>query len=136
MISISTIKSRYYKAAKKIPCFSGQAGFQTRPHHDGTAHVEAEDGGYSSVVTERGQTYEVRRTDDPDELLYWLVRDLTFGLACDFEVAHRREGEDSRRQFFAKQIEYMEAISQDWAKQLTDEKKAILEEHPYNDEGR
>ena len=70
MKSINTIKSRYYKLVKKIPGFSGQPAFQTRPHHDGIAYVEIEGEEYLYVLTERGETYGVRRTRDPDELLY------------------------------------------------------------------
>ena len=134
MKSLSTIKAKYYELAKEIFAPKALICFAMTEQHDGSAHCETDGDEYLYVVTERGQTYETRRTWDPDELLYWLVSDLTFSMSCDFELKHRRPGEDSRRQLFAKNIGYMETISSAWAKRKKAELDAVLVEHPYNDE--
>jgi len=61
-------------------------------------HIEMARAGYAYVVVERGVEQSRQVTGDLDELLWWVFRDVTFDTACSFEVAHRREGEDFRRQ--------------------------------------
>ena len=105
----------------------------TTPQHDGSAHAERWFNWFHYVRTERGAEYERRRTRDERELLYWLLGDLTFQLACDFEVRNRRHGEDFRRQLFTKQLEYFGALEAAWAVRCRAEQTEILKDHPFND---
>ncbi|PXA98229.1 hypothetical protein DMC47_09485 [Nostoc sp. 3335mG] len=98
----------------------------------GTPHIEV-DSRYHFVVCERGNEFERRTTDDLDELLYWILEGVTFSMASNFEVKHRRPGEDSRRQLFAKQIEYLERLSPQWAARQEAEHAEILSRHPFVD---
>jgi hypothetical protein len=93
---------------------------------DGTPHIEV-GSRYHFVVFER------RTTDDLDELLYWIFDGVTFSMASNFEVKHRRPGEDSRRQLFAKQIEFLERLSPEWAARQDAEHAEILSRHPFVD---
>src|SRR3954464_13794212 len=53
-------------------------------------HIEFSDGRYHYVVVERG--CELRRDSSPDanEILYCVFEGVTFSMACDYEVRHRR----------------------------------------------
>lgn len=103
-ITIERLRKRYefladqFREAVQISDPRRIAPFLTSPSHDGTPHVEYEGWTLFYVVTECGQEYERRETSDPDELLYWLVREAASAAASDWELRHRREGEDSRRQ--------------------------------------
>ncbi|MEN3748509.1 Imm63 family immunity protein [Sphingomonas sp. HF-S3] len=99
---------------------------------DGTPHIEA-GSRYHFVVCERGNEFERRTTDDLDDLLYWIFDGVTFSMASNFEVKHRRTGEDTRRQLFAKQIEYLERLSPEWAARQEAEHAEILSRHPFVD---
>ena len=104
-----------------------------KPTHDGSPHVEVIGDEYHYVVTERGSEFERKRTKDIDELLFWLVSGDVFELACDWELEHRIEHQDSRRLMFAKEIEYLEKINSNWASKQKLNHENILKENPYND---
>jgi hypothetical protein len=54
-------------------------------------------------------------------------------MAWDHELRNRREGEDSRRQGFAKQIELLSLLSLEWAERRKAEQAEVLAQHPFND---
>lgn len=101
--------------------------------HDGTPHIEVGTT-YDFVVCERGSEFERRSTTDLDELFYWVFATITFSMACDFELRHRRAGEDFRRQLFAQQVALLSALSPDWAAKEEAEHARILEQNPFVDE--
>jgi hypothetical protein len=47
------------------------------PHSDGSPYIEVADDAYFFVSEERGVELERRRTDDLDELLYWIFDGVT-----------------------------------------------------------
>ena len=106
--------------------------FQTESTEDGSPHIEVSDA-YYLVVRERGLELSRKQTRDIDELLYWIMEGLTSQLSWDFELRHRREGEDSRRQAFEKQVELLAKLSPEWAERRRAEQTEILERHPFHD---
>lgn len=104
----------------------------TRSMEDGSPHIEVCDA-YYLVVRERGNELSRHRTTDPDEILYWIMEGHTSDLSWDFEVRNRRDGEGSRRQAFAKQVELLAALSPQWAERQRLEQAKILERHPFHD---
>lgn len=130
LLGIPTIRTR----AKALSTRLGRSDFQmhAEPMHDGSRHVEVSDA-YYLVATERGHELDRWRTNDVDELLYWLMEGLTSSMARDYELAHRREGEDTRRQWFAKQVELLAELSPQWAARLQGEQEAVLKQHPFRD---
>jgi hypothetical protein len=98
--------------------------------------VEVNDGNYTWVLTERGKERARRLTRDPDDVLYWLIGDTAFTMACDYELAHRIEGQDFRRILFAKEIELLDRLDHRWAMRKTKELNAILRRNPFIDDLR
>ena len=88
---------------------------------------------YSFVVCERGAEMERRTTMGLDELLFWILENLTSNLAWNFELRHRRDSEDSRRQAFAKQIELLSFLSAKWGERQKAAHEEILMRHPFRD---
>jgi len=120
LVDLSEIKHRVVTLAtlikvdsKRLPTFGHSRDF-------GYPHIEV-DALYHFVVIERGVEIERRSTSNLDELLFWVFESVTFGLASDFELSHRKDGEDSRRQLFSKQVELMNLLSFDWANRLRDQ---------------
>ena len=102
---------------------------------DATPYIEVTDR-YHWVLSERGSEFDRKSTDDLDELLYWTFENITLGMACTFELSHRREDEDSRRQRFAKQEELLARLSPRWAEYAIAYHREILRQHPFRDDPR
>ena len=132
-MTLRAIKDRYQAIARELGVPATHVRFSTSPQHDGRAHVECCGDEFHYVVTERGSEHERRKTSDPEELLFWLISDLTFGMALDWEVQRRIQGEDSRRQLFRKDIELMSQVNQHWAERKKERYENILGEHPFDD---
>ena len=103
------------------------------PTHSGAPHVEIVGDEYHFVVTERGSEFERRKTRESDELLYWFVSGDVSQLARDWELERRVEGQDSRRWWFAKELEMLDALNPEWAKRKELHQNNVLKEHPFND---
>lgn len=131
---IDALKDRFLELARAIDVPRSFVSFNEHATHDGSVHVELAGSHLYYVVTERGIEFERRHTEDPDTLLYWLVRDLTFQAACDWELKHRRENEDFRRQLFAKQLELLGSVKEEWRATREAEIRLTLAEHPFRDE--
>ena len=108
--------------------------FRASPAHDGSSHIEKVGDEWRYIVTERGTEFEHRRTLDPDEVLYWLARDVTFDIASSYELEHRRPSEDSRRLLFAKQEELLSEMSADWGQKFAAEVRLLLQRYPFVDQ--
>ncbi|WP_324131828.1 Imm63 family immunity protein [Bosea sp. (in: a-proteobacteria)] len=88
---------------------------------------------YHYVVRERGQEIRRWKTVELDLLLFWIFADVTFQMACEYEVSHRQLGEDSGRQRFAKQEELMARLSRSWVLKLASEHHDTLLRSRFND---
>lgn len=130
LLDVEMIQSR----AKALAAQLGKRDFHLPcvPMHDGSRHVEVSDA-YYLVAADRDHETERKRTTDADKLLYWVAEGLTSSISWDYELAHRREGEDSRGQGFAKQVELLATLSPDWADRRRQEQADILRQHPFRD---
>jgi hypothetical protein len=107
--------------------------FRTSPAHDGSPHIEKVGNEWRYIVAERGTELERRTTSDPEEVLYWLARDVSFDIASGYELEHRRPSEDSRRLLFAKQEELLSEMSADWGQTFAAEVRLLLQRYPFAD---
>lgn len=131
---IRVVAQRYLEMAQLLGAASQHICFHLTPQDDGSPHIEYEGDELIYVHTERGERYGERRTSDVNELLYWLVSDLIWAMAQDYELSHRAAGADCRRQLFSKQIELFTLVDPSWAKQKQAEIDRILVDHPFHDE--
>ena len=132
LLSIDAIKDRVRSLADRLetpPIFTPTFG---QSKQDGTPHIEVR-ATYDFVVCERGSEFERRSTLDLDELLYWIFEGIAFSIASRYELAHRRDGEDSRRQLFSKQVEILASLSDRWGARRRREHDRILVDHPFVD---
>jgi hypothetical protein len=97
-------------------------------------HIETDNVGFLHyVIVERGQELDRRTTDKLDDLLYWIFSNVTFTLACDFELKNRVEDKDCRRIMFDKQEELLGQLSETWRQKENAEHQYILKNHPFDD---
>ena len=99
----------------------------------GVAHVEFWDGEYHYIVTERGVDLSTRSTADRNEILYWMLCDMTFWMGVAYELKNRVEGPDCRRLIFAHRLELMKKADRMMADRLEIDIARILAENPYVD---
>lgn len=130
-MTLASIRDRYDTIADRLSAPARHRHFFTTPQHDGSCHVELVGSEFHYVVTERGTEYERWTTSDADELLFWLVSDLTREMAMEWELKNRIEGEDFRRQFFSKHVELMAQVNEAWGRRTRLNYEKILEEYPF-----
>ena len=123
---VRDIEKQYFHYAKIINAPQKFLCFSETPRHDGGAHIEYEGNELLYVHTERGSRYDEKRTRNPDEILFWLLSDLIFNMAVEFERENRKPNEDSRIQMFAKEEELMAKINSDWANELKTKNEKYL----------
>ena len=133
MAGLSALRSQYNAIAGSLGAPAKYRAFHTSPANDGSVHLELVGNTYHYVVTERGVELRRRSTDDPEDVLYWLVADLAWAMAADYEVTHRKRGEDFRRLLFATQLDILRRVKLEWAKRRQDEQEEILRNHPFVD---
>ncbi|TFG24662.1 MAG: hypothetical protein EU533_01875 [Promethearchaeota archaeon] len=131
--SISTIRKTVRGLGKKINAPSHLLTVRTFTDGFGTPHIEIDKNGYNYVICERGSEHERRQTEDITTLLYWILKDVVFIMASDYELEHRDPNEDSRRQLFAKIIDLMNRLDPKFAQWKKKELDNILEENPFDD---
>lgn len=97
-------------------------------------HVEVDDKGLLHYVTvERGQEQSRETTDEVNTLLYWIFKDVTFSMACNYELKNRIEDKDCRRLMFEKQEELLGILTDAWKRKQEEEHRRILEKNPFDD---
>ena len=131
--SIEQIQIEYNEYCRRINPAILNALIQTTRGDDGTSHLEITDDTYHYIATERGLDLSKKSTRDKDELLYWLVSELAWGLASTYEFKNRIKGQSFRRVLFAKTIENLNKANPAWAERKQKEFDAILAIHPFND---
>ena len=126
-IDVAAMARRIGASAHGLPTY-GVSEDGARPH------IEVGHGLYHYVVVERGVERDRRSSDRYEELLYWIFRDVTHGLAFWYELQNRVEDQDCRRIAFPKQIELMTRLDRAMGARLEGEIADILRGAPYDDE--
>jgi hypothetical protein len=131
--SLESVRTDFRALVEAFDVHPAFKRFSTSPTHDGGPHIEQDGNVYSYVITERGEEYERRQTSDVDELLFWLVADVTREVAQKYELQHRLPQRDYRRLMFEKHVELLGNIRPNWARRQRAEYDEILKSHPYDD---
>ncbi|HMT06933.1 MAG TPA: Imm63 family immunity protein [Pyrinomonadaceae bacterium] len=128
------LQIEYDRFRQRINPFDGVYSLQTERSDDGSPHVEFSDGQYHYIVSERGLELERSSTADIHEIVYWMLKDVTFWQGVAFEFKNRIESQDCRRMIFAHQIEFMKLAKLQFAERLEREIAETLRQNPYNDQ--
>ena len=99
----------------------------------GDPHIEINETGYHYVIWERGNEQRRSSTKDLDDLLYWIMKDITFNMASDYELENRIPNQDSRRLLFETQLKLLKNVNIDFYNRLEDEITNLLIKYPYDD---
>lgn len=105
----------------------------TAPIGDGTPYITFENNVYNYIYSERGYEFSRKVTSSLDELLYWIMSELAYKIAFQYELEHRVKGKDGRRIAFPKFIELMVDMNPVWGAEARYEIQKTLTESPYDD---
>ena len=132
MTALSTIERRFCEIASLLDAPASCRIFRTTPHHDGSRHCEFDGTTYTLTTSERGSLFDSDTTTNADELLFWLVRDMTWQMASDYELQKRPDNfdGDSRILLFDRHVELLNRIDENWGARQRDCCNHILAEHP------
>jgi hypothetical protein len=131
--TLNEIKSEVNRLATKINATENLLPTYGSSEDGARPHIEIDSHGYHYVVVERGEELSRITTDDLDKLLYHVFEGVTFSLACEYELKHRVENQDSRRLIFKHQVELLSLLSSKWGEMEARDHERILRQHPYND---
>ncbi|MEM7479056.1 MAG: Imm63 family immunity protein [Planctomycetota bacterium] len=128
MSELDKIAKRYYEIAEALNATKQSRQFRIAPSYDGSRHSEYDGLTFKLITSERGEFTDAQSTENPNELLFWLVRDLTAAMALEYELANRPNGfdGDTRRTWFAKHVELLRQIDNTWAERQQAEYNKIL----------
>jgi len=130
---LKQLQIEYNALCQRIDSIEGSYTFLTEREDVGVPHVEFENGRYHYVVTERGLDLSRRSTADAAEILYWMLKDLTFWMGVEHEFKNRVEGPDVRRMIFAHWLEQMQKADAAMASRLRFDIEQTLAENPFVD---
>jgi hypothetical protein len=131
MLTFSEIKQRIEQLGDQIDAPTNLMPTYGTSKNDGTPHIEVSDSSYFYRALERDMVCINRKTSSIDELLFWVYQDVTFNMACSYELAHRDSKVNSRKVIFSYQLGLLSLISIEWKERREDEIAEILKEHPY-----
>lgn len=133
---LEEVKQKVYSLCKKIdldinsnllPMFS-----ESEHIFSEGASIYVSNSKYYYVIMERGKINKKYERENLDDILYPLFESITFSLACDYELKHRRDNEDSRKQIWEKQLKLLGKIDVHFEENCEKEIKSILEIAPYS----
>lgn len=134
--SLSSLAKEFRRMVRDLDVHASYKSFHTTPQHDGSPHIEAHEGKFHYVVTERGTEFERIEGLSADDVLYLLFESVTFEMATRYELRNRKEGVDGRSVWFPYQEDLMAKLSPPWGEKLKAEHEAILKEHPFGEATR
>ena len=103
----------------------------------GIPHLEFSNNLYNYVIVDHADEDESIRktTSDTDELLYWIFSDISFHIACKYELEIRdpNNTNDFRRIMFDYQLSLLDKLKTKWKTRRENEIIEMLKEYPYRD---
>jgi len=133
MLNFNEIQEKIYEYGSIINAPKDILKIYPSPQPNGVPYIQINNNEYLYILEERGMELERRRTANIDVLLYWIMSDVIFFLATQYELENRIENFDNRRLIFKKEVELFKVLKKDWANITEVRINKILEESPYND---
>ena len=134
MDELTVIAERFREIAETLNAPDQARLVRTKPMHDGSRHCEYNGDFYTLTTSERGKLFDQQTTCDPNELLFWLVRDMTAAMAVEYVLSNRQNGldGDTRAGWFDHHVELLQLIDHTWAEKQRLEYDRILADNTNN----
>jgi hypothetical protein len=132
MFNIEDLNSAVEKYGQMINAPQNLLFVRVKPAGDGTPHVEFINNECFYVCSERGHEFSRKKIKDLDELMYFIFDGIITRMALDFELDSRVENKNCREIVFAKEVELMNKISNEWKNKKQKEIEKTLYTSPHN----
>ena len=133
-MNITIIEEKFILLADKI---SAPQKYWPKFGHSisGSGHfVEIDKGNQICYIhTDRRQEITREFASDLEDLFYIIFKYITFWMSSEYELNHRIENEDSRRQKFSIQENLLAEINEIWREKCHSEHESILKYYPFDD---
>jgi hypothetical protein len=125
-MELNNLQSEFIRLAREIQAPTKLIVFRTKPEEKGGSHVEIEGGKfyYVTVVPEMRQV-ERRQASSFDEILYWLINDLTLAMAAE-ELNNRIDDHDCAAAILSYHVELISRLMPEWGEITKKEYEMIL----------
>jgi hypothetical protein len=100
------------------------------------SYAYSDDISYHYVFTEKGNITSHKISDSLFEISYWIFDDQIFNISLKYATYHKEPGQDFRRVLFAKEMELLGLIGENYRKRCEITVEEILKISPYNDNGK
>lgn len=104
------------------------------PHGLEGTYCYADKDGYHYRYVERGSVQRHDITQSLFEVTYWVIESQVFSMAVEYERKHRISNQDSRRIMFEKELQFFEALGDDYKRRAENDIKKTLKDYPFQDE--
>lgn len=131
MFSLSEIKQKTEELARQINAPLGKRPSYGYSERDGSPHIEVDDSSYYFLAFDRDVKTMNRKTQDFDELLYWIFSYITHSTASSYASTHRDPHNNFRRAMFSHQLQLLEKLNPFWKNRMEKEIDEILKVNPY-----
>jgi hypothetical protein len=133
MVDLNEIQTKVELLAKLIDSPVDQLPTYGNSRGDGTPNIDIGGGTYYYTAPDRGVMSINRQTQNIDELLYWIFKDITFSMAVWFELENRIKDQHARRLIFSHQLGLLKTLDTNWFWKAKMEIAKILQNCPYDD---
>ena len=132
--SLSDIKKKIDELALKINAPTRLLPSYGQQDFGKWCYIDVDRKGYMFYISveDRGKEYE-QKTSEIDDLLYWIFDNVTFSMACDYELKNRIEDKDNRRMIFDKQETLLGELNEAWRETKRNTHQHILKSYPFDD---
>jgi hypothetical protein len=96
-------------------------------------YIFSENEHYHFLFAERGSVRVDRILDNVRDVLWYVVRELSFGISNKYASKYTKDGEDFRRKLFEKELEIFSLFGEDFRDRKEKEIQDILLDNPYKD---
>lgn len=99
-------------------------------------YAYSDDMSYHYIFTEKGEITSHKISDDLFEISYWIFDDQVFKISLKYATNHKKNNQDFRRILFAKEMELLGLIGENYRRKCEITVEEILKVSPYNDNGK
>jgi len=125
-MELDNLQSEFIRLAREIQAPSKLIVFRTKPEEKGGSHVEFEGGKFYYVtVVPQMREVEKRQASSFDEILYWLINDLTLAMAAQ-ELNNRIDDHDFFADLFSYHVDLISRLMPEWGEITKKEYETIL----------
>jgi hypothetical protein len=132
MFSLTEIAQKVEQLAVRINAPSSKRPGYGTSENIGAPYIEVDDSNYYFLAFDRDVRTLNRKTQDVNELLYWVFAYITSSMSSSYASSHRDLNIDYRKVMFDYQLELLEELDPVWRERREKEIEEILKNNPYS----